>query len=1251
MRGSGGSVRLFVSLGLAFAFVLGFSFVASAQIQNATFTGTVTDPSGAVIPGATVTITNVGTNLTATVDTDSGGLYRAAELPVGSYKIEVSASGFKTAVKTGLFLSAGTIARVDFSLEVGAKTEVVTVEALATLVQTDDSRLYETVGSGRVASLPLNGRNVYALIQLAPGAVNVAGVSFENGQGTVVNGLRPNFNGFLINGVSNKGLSGGTVTLPNVDIVEEFQMLTLNMSAQYGNSAGSLTNLVTKSGTNDYHGSAYWYVRNDAFDANSFFRNKNADPNDPNDPLRKPPLVRFNQFGASATGRIIRDKLFFTGSFQGERFNTKSEAVPIVVESPQWRQAIISAFPNSVATLLYRNFPPSVPGTPTLNLTEFVTGFGSGSGFGSFANYLCPDNYPGGSPLPGQFATMLGVEAGDDFSTAAFDPIGDPAPCSVSPALQAGLVSRTVPFLHESLAVFGAQAAGNLFNGNEWSARIDYNLSKSDRLFGEFMWLKSTDSTGPGNNSSGPRGFLNPSSSYTPNFQFNYVRTFSPKVVNEFRAGFARRNDSIDVATPGVPSIGFDDGSAGFGSYNGYPQFFRENIYSYSDMVSVSKGKHNLKAGVDFRRNLENSEFNVARPSYYFFDQLFFAADSPYAEIAGVDPGFASGRSAELASNNRAWRNLEMGAFFQDDWKVARNLTLNLGLRYDLYTRHVEQFGRQTTFIPGPGGLTRANGAFLEWISNANIPAGSPGCDTPEQMAGAVLAGVCGPGGFAVTNALGGADHNNFGPRIGMAWDPFGKGKTSVRAGLGISYEGTLYNPLSNSRWNPPFYSFNLTFNALGGGPDIVIYGPQTPGEAPTFDGPPTNPGQGTGAQAVGNLSGYASTNSNTAFLTGIVFPEGIKDPWVANYYFGIQHEILPKTVLEVNYVGTRGNKLFRAEQANRAPGIRLPGFIPAEPGPDGIFGTADDIAAVPATVVNVQGRTLTGLGRQRLNPNYGRLRVWENVSSSWYDGLQVSLRKAMSRGFMINASYTWSHSLDTGSGWHSGAVTANGAAAGDGFSLDQTRPELDRGNSTFDIRHRLVTSYLWELPWYKDQKGVIGHILGGWQYNGSWAFQSGAHWTAYESRGGAARDYNRDGENNDRPDGPNGFTINATKDMYANGYFNVPGSQFDSAIGGTTPFFAVPCAGCNGNLPRNSFVGPGQFNVDQSLLKNIRVTEQVRLQFRFEMFNALNRANFLLPSSSTGANFANRVSSSNFGQSAGTLGPRQIQFALKVLF
>ena len=185
MRGNRGSVRLFVSLGLALAFVLGFSLVGSAQVQNGTFTGTVTDPSGAVIPGATVTVTNVGTSLTATVDTDSGGLYRAAEMPVGSYKIEVSASGFKTAVKTGLFLSAGTIQRVDFQLEVGAKTEVVTVEAVVSLVQTDDSRLYETVGAGRVANLPLNGRNVYALIQLAPGAVNVAGVSFENGQGTV----------------------------------------------------------------------------------------------------------------------------------------------------------------------------------------------------------------------------------------------------------------------------------------------------------------------------------------------------------------------------------------------------------------------------------------------------------------------------------------------------------------------------------------------------------------------------------------------------------------------------------------------------------------------------------------------------------------------------------------------------------------------------------------------------------------------------------------------------------------------------------------------------------------------------------------------------------------------------------------------------------------------------------------------------------------------------------------------------------
>jgi hypothetical protein len=612
-----------------------------------------------------------------------------------------------------------------------------------------------------------------------------------------------------------------------------------------------------------------------------------------------------------------------------------------------------------------------------------------------------------------------------------------------------------------------------------------------------------------------------------------------------------------------------------------------------------------------------------------------------------------------------------MGAYFQDDWKVRRNLTINIGLRYDLYTRHTEKAGMVTTFIPGPGCQTVGNGYCVDGILNANIPAGDPGCDTQEQIARSVLAGVCGPGGFAIAKSLGGSDHNNFGPRVGFSWDPWSNGKTAIRGGFGVSYEGTLFNPLSNSRWNPPFYSFNGVQNALGGSVSGIVYGPMascdpvttactSSGASVAFDGVPGNLGIGEGTQNNGNINGWFSGNPNFAILTGIIFPEGIRDPYVLNYYVGIQREILPKTILEVNYVGTRGYKLFRAEQGNRAPGINMAG-PGVDPGEDDILGTPDDIPIPAQTAVDSLGRTLTGLGRRFLNPNYGNLRIWSNVSKSWYNSMQVALRHQATRGFSFNMAYAWSHSIDTGSGWHSGTTTANGAAAGDAYSLDPTAPFLDRGNSTFDIRHRLTFNYVYELPWHKDQKGFTGHLLGGWQYQGLWAFQSGAHMTPFCATGNAC-DFNFDGTRNDRPDNINGSSLEISREQWADGWFNVSGSSFNcgwSAAGaatntcadGTPSFFGTPCTACAGNLGRNTFAGPGIFNTDQSLFKNIKLSERYSLQFRFEIFNALNRANFKLPSSATGANFANRITSGIFGKSAGTLGPRHIQFGLKFLF
>jgi outer membrane receptor protein involved in Fe transport len=1094
--------RLFALAGLAWLLIPPATF---GQAASANLTGTVKDTSGGVLPGVTITAKNVATNEVRTTVTGGDGLYRITNLPRGTYEVTAELQGFKILRQSDVLLTVGDTVRLDFPLEVGTVSESVTVKGQSPLVNVEEGRVSYLVDEKRVAELPLNGRNAMQLMELQPGANanpgNVVLGGSAGGTSAFVNGQRNRANNFMLDGTDNNDqFTAGRVAInPNVDVIQEFRVSTNNFSAEFGRNSASAVSVVTKSGTNQYHGTAYEFIRNDALDSRSVL----ATTKDP---------LEFNQFGGTNGGSIVKNKLFYFAAYEGLRL-TRGTTLVRTVETPEFRQLVASQFPNSIGNYLFKNFPSPAPTSNVRDIGRPIAGLQT-------ENVL---NNPSVATDPNYVATGGGLYRNVLQSTA--DGIPD-----------IGTANITLP---------------EKTTANQFSIRLDQEFSQNSRIFGRYTYdhnlADDLQTIVRG-------GFNQPIDQTGNNLTVGHTLILSNTTVNEARFGFSRRNRGLLANNEGAPNINFDDGTISFGVLPTNPAVFIQNTFHWVDTVSMQRGSHALKFGGEWRYIQDNSDFAVRRPGISFYNVFDFAQDEPArVTILGIDP-----RTGQIAPNIRNFRYNEYGVFLQDDWKVRPNLTVNAGLRYEWFGRPTEINDLLTNMIPGPG-----NDIF-EKVRTATV--GQVEQVVPD-------------------------DYNDFGPRIGVSWDPLGTNKLAIRAGYGLMYERLFNNSIENIRFNPPFYSFvvaNPVQVASQAGIRIA-YGPTDKNgnprnEAPTITGENTNIGVTPGLGIVGNIIGWNPAFGTSQQSLRVPDPFG-RDAYTHNWFAGAQLQLVWNLVLEANYIGNAGRNLGRLVDYNTITGDLFDGNL------------------------------------NRLNPTFGGINYRAMIAHSTYHAGQFQLNKRLARGFTGQLSYTYGKALDSGSDVQVGATP-----------VDAHNLELEWGPADYDVRHRLVANWLWEIPFLRNATGLKGSVLGGWQVNGVIQWQTGFPFTVNTQAPFPAGDYNGDGVNNDRPNRPSfGLTPpDSSQDAYINGLFKA------------TDF---PRPALIGDLPRNAYRGPHYKTMDLSLFKDfaLPVGTGTRIQFRAEVFNLFSSANLDRPI----GNLAN----ANFGRSTRSFPAREVQFALKLIF
>ena len=706
-----------------------FSLNSWAQWTEGTIAGAVTDATGSAVVGATVRIVNLQTSHMDETKTDDIGFYRVPHLQPGNYQVRVEAPNFKLAVLNNVVVNVNNTTRADAKLQVGTVQEVVEVSSGAPLVQTEEGRLADTISHREVQELPLNGREVYQLASLQPGVTatnspvisNTASpnspVTFDFG--FISNGSTPRGNNFLLDGNTNNNewLGGTPVIFPSVDSIQELQVQTLNFSAEYGRNNGAIVNVVTRAGGNDLHGSGFYFHRNTALNASNYF-----------DQQGKSPLLQ-HIFGFSLGGPIAKKKTFFFVDYEGSR---RKDGQPrlVTVETQAFRDLVHAQRPGSMADLFLSNFPgpACVAGTQ-----EDV-----------------------GSLQDPAFGPLAGPGAADGVSDI----------CSATPSQ-----------IQTSRA-------------DQYLVRIDHQFSAKDHVF--VRWVANDAFAEVGRQelygAASVRGFQAPLNGFFADLGADYSHQFSNNLLNDFRFAYSRNHGVItfripegsvrdQLVTAGTPDffahLSFDDGLAGMGGPVFIPRDILFNTFSFADTMFHAVKRHALKYGFEARNIREDSNYQLETRPFIEFNSMFdFANDEPWLEEALVNRDPASPNFGNFAGTPRKFSWWQWALFLQDDWKVRSNLTLNLGLRYEVFQNPSEDQGRLSNIVLGSG-----SNLFAQ-ISDATV---------------------------ARVKQLFKTDRNNFAPRIGLAWDPTGRGATAVRSGFSVAYVEPFSNMYTNSsRFDPP---------------------------------------------------------------------------------------------------------------------------------------------------------------------------------------------------------------------------------------------------------------------------------------------------------------------------------------------------------------------------------------------------------------------------------------------------------------